>query len=374
MITYDHVTKQFPDGTIGVDDLSLHVDEGSFTVFVGPSGCGKTTSMRMVNRMIDPTSGVLTVGGRDVTTVPPVELRLGIGYVIQDAGLLPHRTVVDNVATVPLLRGVRRRQARIDALEAMERVGLDLALATRYPAQLSGGQRQRVGVARALAADPPILLMDEPFSAVDPVVRADLQREVRRLQADLRKTIVFVTHDIDEATILGDRIAVFGTGGVLHQYADPPTILNAPATGFVMSLVGRDRGYRSLSFDTATDLSLETIPDTIAAGEVEAASIEPGSWRLVLDDDQPIGWLDAAGLAELRGGASLRSAVRVGSLAPVDGSLRQLLDAALSSPSGIGLVVDEGGAVLGGVRAAQVLEQLEQLRLQEEWRRSKELG
>ena len=221
MITFENVTKKYPDGTVAVDDLTLEVPEGTLAVFVGPSGCGKTTSMRMINRMIDPTSGTLTVDGKDVTKVDPVKLRLGIGYVIQSAGLMPHLRVVDNVATVPVLKGESRRSARKAAMGVLERVGLDPKLADRYPAQLSGGQQQRVGVARALAADPPILLMDEPFSAVDPVVREDLQTEILRLQSELRKTIVFVTHDIDEAIKLGDKVAVFGRGGALQQYAEP---------------------------------------------------------------------------------------------------------------------------------------------------------
>lgn len=232
MITFENVTKQYPDGTTAVDDLNMHVDKGSFTVFVGPSGCGKTTSMRMINRMTDLTSGLLTVDGADVRTVDPVKLRLGIGYVIQNAGLMPHQRVIDNVATVPVLRGESRRAARKAALEVLERVGLDPKLATRYPAQLSGGQQQRVGVARALAADPPILLMDEPFSAVDPNVRDDLQAEMQRLQAELNKTIVFVTHDIDEAVKLGDKVAVFGPGGVLQQYDEPERVLSNPASDF----------------------------------------------------------------------------------------------------------------------------------------------
>src|ERR1700754_1138018 len=213
MITFENVTKKYPDGTVAVDDLTLEVPEGTLTVFVGPSGCGKTTSMRLINRMIEPTSGTLTVDGKDVTTVDAVKLRLGIGYVIQSAGLMPHLRVVDNVATVPVLRGESRRSARKSALEVMERVGLDTKLANRYPAQLSGGQQQRVGVARALAADPPIPLVDEPFSAVDPVVRHELQNEILRLQSELHKTIVFVTHDVDEAVRLADRVAVFRPGG-----------------------------------------------------------------------------------------------------------------------------------------------------------------
>ena len=259
MITFEGVTKQYPDGTVAVDDLTLEVPDGTLAVFVGPSGCGKTTSMRMINRMIDPTSGTLTVNGDDVTKVDPVKLRLGIGYVIQSAGLMPHQRVVDNVATVPVLKGESRRAARKTALGVLERVGLDPKLANRYPAQLSGGQQQRVGVARALAADPPILLMDEPFSAVDPVVREELQTEILRLQNELQKTIVFVTHDIDEALKLGDKVAVFGRGGVLQQYDEPARLLSNPASDFVAGFVGADRGYRGLQWRHSTGLPLHDI-------------------------------------------------------------------------------------------------------------------
>ena len=208
MISFDNVYKVYAEGTVAVDNLNLEVPEGTLTVFVGPSGCGKTTSMRMINRMVEPTSGTVMVDGSDVARVDPVQLRLGIGYVIQGAGLMPHQRVIDNVATVPVLKGQSRRSARKAAYNVLERVGLDARLATRYPAQLSGGEQQRVGVARALAADPPILLMDEPFSAVDSIVRHELQREILRLQAELHKTIVFVTHDIDEAVIMADRVVV----------------------------------------------------------------------------------------------------------------------------------------------------------------------
>ena len=259
MISFDGVTKQYPDGTVAVDDLTLEVPDGTLTVFVGPSGCGKTTSMRMINRMIEPTSGTLTVNGDDVTKVDPVKLRLGIGYVIQSAGLMPHQRVIDNVATVPVLNGESRRTARKAALGVLERVGLDPKLANRFPAQLSGGQQQRVGVARALAADPPILLMDEPFSAVDPVVREELQTEILRLQSELQKTIVFVTHDIDEALKLGDKVAVFGRGGVLQQYDEPSRLLSNPANDFVAGFIGADRGYRGLQFRHATGLPLHDI-------------------------------------------------------------------------------------------------------------------
>jgi osmoprotectant transport system ATP-binding protein len=355
MITFDSVTKRFPDGTVGVDGLSLEIPEGSFTVFVGPSGCGKTTSMRMINRMIDPTEGTITVAGRDISRVRPTELRLGIGYVIQNAGLMPHRTVVDNVATVLVLRGAGRRKARIAALEAMERVGLDLRMATRYPAQLSGGQQQRVGVARALAADPPVLLMDEPFSAVDPVVRDDLQREMLRLQAELAKTIVFVTHDIDEAVRLGDRVAVFGTGGVLQQLDSPEAVLTRPANDFVTNLVGRDRGYRAMSFHEAADVPVHGV-ETVPAARLDAtAPLAPGAWVLAVDEERrPVGWLNGTrqDLAASQGASALAP---LGSLTTTSRTLRQLLDAVLSSPSERGVVVDDDGALVGVVDANDVL-------------------
>src|SRR3954464_11485056 len=241
MIEFRAVTKRFDDGTVAVQGLDLVAPEGQITVLVGPSGCGKTTSLRMVNRMIDPTSGTVLVNGREVRSQQPAQLRRGIGYVIQQAGLFPHRTIVDNVATVPLLLGWDKRKARDRARELMETVGLAPEMAGRYPGQLSGGQQQRVGVARALAADPPVLLMDEPFSAVDPVVRENLQDELLKLQSELGKTIVFVTHDIDEAVKLGDRVAVFRTGGLLAQYDEPGHLLAHPADDFVDGFVGRDR-------------------------------------------------------------------------------------------------------------------------------------
>ena len=305
MITFDDVTKEYPDGTVAVDHLNLDVPEGTLAVFVGPSGCGKTTSMRMINRMIDPTSGKLSVDGNDVTKVDPVKLRLGMGYVIQSAGLMPHQRVIDNVATVPVLRGQSRREARKAAYGVLERVGLDPKLATRYPAQLSGGQQQRVGVARALAADPPILLMDEPFSAVDPVVRDELQAEILRLQADLRKTVVFVTHDIDEAIKLGDKVAVFGPGGVLQQYDPPARLLSNPANDFVAGFVGADRGYRGLQFFHATGLQLRDIRHVREEG-IDALQLAAGEWVLVTKDDgSPYGWINADGVARHRGGNAL---------------------------------------------------------------------
>jgi osmoprotectant transport system ATP-binding protein len=359
VITFDKVTKKYPDGTVAVDELTLDVPAGTLTVFVGPSGCGKTTSMRMINRMIEPTSGTLTVDGKDVTKVDPVKLRLGIGYVIQSAGLMPHLRVVDNVATVPVLKGESRRSARKAALGVLERVGLDPKLAERYPAQLSGGQQQRVGVARALAADPPILLMDEPFSAVDPVVREELQAEILRLQSELRKTIVFVTHDIDEAIKLGDKVAVFGRGGALLQYADPAFVLSNPANELVSGFVGADRGYRGLQFFGATGLPLHEVRH-VAEADVASLELSPGEWVLVTKaDGQPFAWINAAGVDVHRNGSALYdSTVGGGSFFRPDGSLRLALDAALSSPTGLGVAVDADGQLLGGVRADDVLEAL----------------
>ncbi|MFI9509281.1 ABC transporter ATP-binding protein [Nocardia sp. NPDC052566] len=372
-IEFRGISKTYPDGTHAVTDLDLRIESGSFTVFVGPSGCGKTTSMRMINRMIQPSAGSITIAGQDISTVDPVKLRLGIGYVIQSGGLLPHRTVVDNVATVPVLRGDSRRAARAAALEVLDRVGLDRSMAQRYPAQLSGGQQQRVGVARALAADPPVLLMDEPFSAVDPVVRAELQAEMQRLQAELRKTIVFVTHDIDEAITLGDRVAVFGRGGVLQQYDAPAHVLAQPATDFVADFVGRDRGYRGLSFRTADDVTLHEIR-TATADEVKALRLERGDWVLVVDAaGKPSGWVDVTGVESLRAGRALAESMSAGgSLFTPTGDLRQALDAAISSPSGIGVAVDDSGAVRGGVLATEVLQQLAAQRATEDAARNRE--
>jgi osmoprotectant transport system ATP-binding protein len=345
MISFDSVTKTYPDGTVAVDGLTLDVPAGMLAVFVGPSGCGKTTSMRMINRMIEPTSGTLSVDGADVTKVDAVKLRLGIGYVIQSAGLMPHQRVIDNVATVPVLRGQSRRSARRAAVEVMERVGLDPKLAGRFPAQLSGGQQQRVGVARALAADPPILLMDEPFSAVDPVVREELQAEMLRLQNELHKTIVFVTHDIDEAVKLGDKVAVFGRGGVLQQYDEPARLLANPANEFVAGFIGADRGYRGLQFFHASGLPLKGVSRV-------------GDWELVTNPDgSPLGWRNAADESLARR-ANAQGLVAGGSLLRPDGTLRQALDSALSSPSGVGVAVDADGKVIGGVRVDDVLDAL----------------
>jgi osmoprotectant transport system ATP-binding protein len=371
MISFESVTKTYPDGTTAVDAIDLEIPTGRLTAFVGPSGCGKTTTLRMINRMIDPTSGRVSIDGVDVATVDAAKLRRGIGYVIQDVGLFPHRTVVDNVATVPILQGVSRREARRAALSLLERVGLSTALAPRYPSQLSGGQQQRVGVARALAADPPILLMDEPFSAVDPVVRVQLQDEMSRLQAELGKTIAFVTHDVDEALRLGDIIAVFAPGGRVAQVAEPATLLKSPADDFVADFIGRDRGYRALSFARAGSLPVSPAV-TVGWEEASAAidsstpglAIPPGDarWALLVDgQDAPRGWLDLTGIRA--GRPPIRDDVRLGgTLISPDASLRSALDATLSSPSGDGVVVDADGRVVGVVSAADVVAAIEATR------------
>src|SRR6476660_6371510 len=352
MIEFQNVTKQYQGGQAAVDGLTMSIDKGAITVFVGPSGCGKTTSLRMINRMVEPTSGVITVDGADVTSVPAAQLRRSIGYVMQSSGLMPHRSVLDNIATVPRLNGVSKADARKRAQELLDVVGLASSLGKRYPSQLSGGQQQRVGVARALAADPPVLLMDEPFSAVDPVVRDELQQELLRLQRDLAKTIVFVTHDIDEATVLGDKVAVFAVGGKLAQYATPEEILRAPANQFVASFVGRDRGFRHLGFAPSDGVAIHPVPTIIrASGGYESDSSAAGGWQLVVDaDKRPLGWSAPGTEIELVPGGFL--------FRPGD-SLRRALDSALSSPSGLGVAVDADGVVLGVVRGGEVLAVIE---------------
>jgi osmoprotectant transport system ATP-binding protein len=269
VIEFKSATKQFGDGTLAVDDFSFTMASNQVTVLVGSSGCGKTTILRMINRMVEPTSGSVSIDGFDVNASDPVALRRSIGYVLQAGGLLPHRTVADNVATVPVLRGAKRREARIAAVDLLVKVGLDPSVATKYPRQLSGGQQQRVGVARALAGDPNILLMDEPFGAVDPIVRADLQVELRRLQSELAKTVVFVTHDIDEAFALADQIVILRAGGRIAQAGTPAEVMANPANDFVASFLGLNRGERILR-----------------------RSPQPNGTTLLIDaDDRPVGYL-----------------------------------------------------------------------------------
>jgi len=303
MIRLEGVGKTYPDGTVAVHDLDLDVPRGSVVCLVGPSGCGKSTTLKMVNRLIEPTSGTITIDGRDVTRVDPVELRREIGYVIQQVGLFPHQTIRANVATVPTLLGWDRKRAASRAEELMNLVGLEPGqYADRYPHQLSGGQRQRVGVARALAADPPVLLMDEPFGAVDPVIRGRLQDEFLRIQRDLHKTVMLVTHDIDEAVKMGDHVAVFAAGGRLAQYDVPARVLGQPADGFVAEFVGASRGLRRLSVTPiqAGDLAPLDGNDPQTASVPLTASLEDALATMmrqdepvitVTDGDKPLGVL-----------------------------------------------------------------------------------
>ncbi|MGH3262753.1 MAG: ATP-binding cassette domain-containing protein [Trebonia sp.] len=350
MISFEAVTKRYPDGTVAVDGLDLEVPAGKTMVLVGPSGCGKTTTLRMINRLVEPTEGVIRLDGTDVRERNPAHLRRGIGYVIQQAGLFPHRTVEDNIATVPVLNGWSRRKARARAGELLTLVGLDDALARRYPHQLSGGQQQRVGVARALAADPPVLLMDEPFSAVDPLVRASLQDQLLTLQIELHKTIVLVTHDIEEAIKVGDLVALFRPHGTIAQLAPPDELLAAPADDYVADFVGFDRGIRGLSFASTAGLTLDTAAVLPAQATVSDALASGLPWICVTEERRPHGWVDAAALAALPGDMALGEVgtTPIGHSFTLGGdSLRAALDAAVLSPAGQAVAVDDDGTVLG---------------------------
>jgi osmoprotectant transport system ATP-binding protein len=307
VIRLESVRKVYPNGTIAVHGLSLEVADAEVTVLVGPSGCGKTTILRMINRMIEPTSGRVLIDGEDVAGVDPVQVRRGIGYVIQQIGLFPHQTIAHNVGTVPRLLGWDRARVKQRVEEMLQLVGLDPAeYSSRYPSEISGGQRQRVGVARALAADPPVLLMDEPFGAIDPVTRSRLQDEFHRLQSELRKTVVFVTHDIDEAVKLGDRIAILDTGGVLEQYDTPAAILARPATPFVDGFVGGDRALKRLRV-TAIDTALLDHPRALAPDDALTTARD----AFVETDASSLPVVDAAG--------TLRGQIRAGDVTRAGG-------------------------------------------------------
>ncbi|WP_372349962.1 ABC transporter ATP-binding protein [Streptomyces sp. KL116D] len=358
MIRFEHVSKRYADGTTAVDDLSFEVNEGELVTLVGPSGCGKTTTMKMVNRLIEPTEGRIFLDGDDISEIDPVRLRRRIGYVIQQVGLFPHKTVLDNTATVPHLLGVKRAKARERAAELLDLVGLDpKVFGDRYPEQLSGGQRQRVGVARALAADPPVLLMDEPFGAVDPVVREHLQTEFLRLQQTLGKTVLFVTHDIEEAVRLGDRIAVYGQGRV-EQFDTPSAVLGAPATDYVADFVGADRGLKRLSVTPIEEGDLEQPPvvhlDDPLPRELDAR------WAVVLDHDNNLhGWISAeharAGTGTVRDRAR-----RMEAWLPVGAPLKQAFATMLQHDAGWIAVIDEKseGRFLGVLTPARLHEAL----------------
>jgi osmoprotectant transport system ATP-binding protein len=349
-IRLEGVGKVYPDGSVGVRELDLTFAAGELSVLVGPSGCGKTTTMKMINRVIEPSSGRILLGGEDVTTVDPVQLRRRIGYVIQNVGLFPHQTVRRNVATVPRLLGWDKRRTRDRVEELLTLVGLDPATyGDRYPHQLSGGQRQRAGVARALAADPSVLLMDEPFSAVDPIVRERLQSEFLRLQDTVRKTIVFVTHDIEEAVRLGDRIAVMSTGGTVEQFASPAELLGSPATPFVADFVGADRGLKRLAVTGIDTADLEHPPvlnvDDGLADARSALDRSGARWAVVLDDRQQLhGWISAERAA---GPGTVRDACkRMEAWVPAEASLKTAFSTMLQLEAGWVAVLD-GDRFLG---------------------------
>ena len=341
-IEFDHVSKRYA-GARGakeagaVEDLTLTVPAGRICVLVGPSGCGKTTTLRMVDRLVEPTAGRVLVDGRDVAAQDVTALRRGIGYVIQQGGLFPHQTVAQNVATVPRLLGwtARRQAERTNELLAM--VGLEPErYRERYPSQLSGGERQRVGVARALAADPPVLLMDEPFGAVDPIVRERLQNELLRLQEHLAKTILFVTHDIDEAVKMGDLVVVLGQGGRIVQAGTPSDLLASPASDEVARFVGADRSLKRLSLHRVADVDLReplsaTVGEPGAAVRARASAAGERDVLLVDERGRPIGWLDAYAMSPLR------------SVGPVDAQPAvPLLDPRTTLKDAISMLLDEG--------------------------------
>ena len=350
-LEFREVTKRYPGASKpAVDKLSLEVPAGEICVLVGPSGCGKTTAMRMVNRMNEITSGDILLGGRSVKDRKPAELRREIGYVIQHIGLFPHWTIAENIATVPKLQGWDKARIAARVEELLDLIGLPADTSSRYPSQLSGGQRQRVGVARALAADPPLMLMDEPFGAIDPINRERLQNEFLRLQAELKKTIVFVTHDIDEAIKMGDRIAILQEGGKLAQYAPPAELLMFPASRFVEDFVGSDRALKRLALQRVRDIDLWKAaairvgtPVTEARAELEDADVPYG--MLVDENGRPKGWLSDRAMSGERVTDDLRSPAHP--IVELDDVLRDALADLLSSETRYGAVVDKTGSLVG---------------------------
>jgi len=358
-LEFREVTKRYPGASKpAVDKLSLEVPAGEICVLVGPSGCGKTTAMRMVNRMNEITSGDILLGGRSVKDRKPAELRREIGYVIQHIGLFPHWTIAENIATVPKLQGWDKARIAARVEELLDLIGLPADTSSRYPSQLSGGQRQRVGVARALACDPPVMLMDEPFGAIDPINRERLQNEFLRLQAELRKTIVFVTHDIDEAIKMGDRIAILQEGGKLAQYAPPAELLMYPASRFVEDFVGSDRALKRLALQRVRDIDLWKAaairvgtPVTEARAELEDADVPYG--MLVDENGRPKGWLSDRAMSGERVTDDLRSPAHP--IVELDDVLRDALADLLSSETRYGAVIDKNGS-LAGVLSLEVIQ------------------
>jgi osmoprotectant transport system ATP-binding protein len=366
-VVFEHVTKRYPGTGRGqpgaVEDLSLEVPAGKVCVLVGPSGCGKTTSLKMVNRLIEPTAGRILIGETDVMARDVIELRRSIGYVIQQVGLFPHQTVAENVATVPRLLGWDAARRRSRAEELLQLVGLDPArYAGRYPAALSGGERQRVGVARALAADPPVLLMDEPFGAVDPIVRERLQNELLNLQEQLAKTILFVTHDIDEAIKMGDLVAVMQVGGRLAQFGTPDEVLANPASDFVARFVGADRGLKRLALlrvgELDTTAAVTAHPGDDAADPRARALASDVPYILMLDtEDRPIGWVTAA-TCPVSGPLNPGLATAMSPLLDRRTTLKDALSMLLASDVQAGIVIDGRGAYRGIVTADDIAERM----------------
>ena len=351
LISLRSVTKTFPGASRpAVADLSMEVAEGETVVLVGPSGCGKTTILRMINRLTDPTSGTIHVGGRNVLNEDPVRLRRGIGYVIQNIGLMPHRTVYENIATIPRLVGWDKEKTKQRTEELARMLHLEPELLDRYPAELSGGQRQRVGVARALALDPPVMLMDEPFGAVDPIVRARLQDQLLEIQQNLKKTIVMVTHDIDEAIKMADRIAILNLGGLLEQYAAPEQILRQPANDFVREFVGEERGLKRLALIRVGAIEVEKGPvvsPSATTGEALAAMDSFGlDWVSVVEDGRLLGWVDV-GMLQGRGSVTEATPRPFSAHVMADDSLRQALDSIVTSRTNVAVVVAEDEEYLG---------------------------
>jgi osmoprotectant transport system ATP-binding protein len=350
MIELERITKRYPgQETPAVTELTMDIAAGEIVVFVGPSGCGKTTTMKLVNRLIEPTSGRIILEGEDVTTVNPDRLRRRIGYVIQQGGLFPHMTIAENIATVPKMLGWDRARIGDRVEQLLTLVGLDPAeFADRYPKQLSGGQQQRVGVARALGADPPVMLMDEPFGAIDPISRENLQNEFLRLQADIRKTIIFVTHDIDEAVKMGDRIAILNVGAVVAQYDTPERILSEPADDFVSDFVGRGASIRRLSLTRSDEVEVPRWPSAPAGGDTVLAVARESEhgWAVLVDEARrPVGWVpsDVAGTDD----AMLRTGLPVSARIRPEDTLFDALDEMLSSNRSATVVVHEDGSYRG---------------------------
>ena len=359
VVRYEHVTKRYPGAdSPAVEDLNLEVPAGEICVIVGPSGCGKTTAMRMANRMVEMTEGDILIGDHSIRDRSPSDLRRDIGYVIQQIGLFPHRTITENIGTVPRLLGWKDDRIATRSEELLDLVGLDRSLGDRYPAQLSGGQQQRVGVARALAADPPVMLMDEPFGAIDPINRERLQNEFLRLQAEIRKTVLFVTHDIDEAIKMGDRIAVMRVGGKLAQYATPAELLMNPADDFVEDFVGADRGLKRLSLMRVSEVDLWEAPLAFsgqATTEVRAklAATPEVPYALLVDSERrPLGWLTERDLSQPT--VPQRASTPADPVLDRDDVLRDALSDILQGTVQYAPVVDAAGRI-DGVLSVEII-------------------